>query len=217
MPGPGSPGEAARRAWLGNWSGTCETVGSPVSRAGVATPALAASLPKRAALDPPALERCGGRGRRGGAGTAGRGRGGGSSRRPSRGSEAGGFPGEEARGRLASVSTRLDHVGSAPPGPAPAPASSPADAGARRWRGGEGGTCTSAFKRRGYVLRPPPAPRAPVGGGVREEVPGREGEGGVRWCAGAVAGRQTVCFQNGGSDGCGYPERHQQRRGQEAL
>lgn len=50
--------------------GTCKTVGSPVSQAGVAEPALAASSAKRAALDPPALERCGGRGRRGGAGPA---------------------------------------------------------------------------------------------------------------------------------------------------
>lgn len=94
--------------------GTCETVGSPVSQAGLAEPALAAS-PAKALLwtrrhwsDAAAGE--GGAGR-GGAGTAGRGRGGGSSRRPSRGSAAGGFPGEEARGSLSSVSTRLDHVG----------------------------------------------------------------------------------------------------------
>lgn len=129
---------------------TRDTAGSPVSAAGGGAPALAA----------PRAERCGRpagagavrqRGRRGGAGAAGRGRGGGSSRRPSRGSAAGGFPREETS--LSSVSTRFEHVGSAPPGPAPATASSPADSGAGG-RKEEGGTCASAFKRRGHVLRP---------------------------------------------------------------
>lgn len=82
---------------------------------------------------------------------------------------------------------------------------------------GVGGGPAPAPLRGVATCSAPPAPRAPGRGGVREEVPGRDGERGVRWCAGAVAGRQTVCFQNGGSDGCGYPERHQQRRGQEAL
>ena len=137
MPGPGSPREAARRAWLGSGSGPGDTTGSRFRQQKAGRPP--STLPRRnAAEHQPALERCGGGGEAG----AGPGRqvaaeAEEAAAAPAEGVWPGASRGKTTRGSLSSASSPLEHVGSTPPGPAPATASSTADAGAGGWEGRE--------------------------------------------------------------------------------
>lgn len=155
--------------------------------------------------------------RPGGARAGSRPRGGESSRRPSGRSVTRGAAGGGRRERAqASLSTRRAQVDSAPPGPArprPSRSSGALLPSLRRERSGAGKLAPAPL--RGVATRSAPTcpSRASEGWGFGS----KRGKLGVRGCAGAVAGRRTLCFQNGGSDGCGYPERHQQRRGKETL
>lgn len=197
--------------------GTCETMGSRVSAAGGGPPALAASQAERCV-------RPAGTGAVRQQGKAGRGRGGRSRprrrkqpppqlRECGRGLPAGGGEKESFDRFHPARSRRLG-----PARPRPGHRLSPSRRGGREVRGREGpataplrgvATCSAPTCLLRACKGRSAGGGAGAGGGARRAL--------VRWCAGAVAGRQTVCFQNGGSDGCGYPERHQQRRGQEAL
>lgn len=131
---------------------TCETMGSRVSAAGGGPPALDASQAELCV-------RPAGTGAVRQLGKAGRGRGGRSRprrrkqpppqlRECGRGLPAGGGERESFERFHPARSRRLG-----PARPRPGPRLSPSRRGGRE-EVGEGGTCTSAFKRRGHVLRP---------------------------------------------------------------